>query len=93
MVVSGRSRGRGGTQHIASFTAENTATSCVSWQLRAGVSEEDPELAFFGSDREKREYNIGSTYPYAGHLHRCGIRIYLPSAYAMTIHMLCICIY
>lgn len=54
MVVSGRSRGRGGTQHIASFTAENTATSCVSWRLRAGVSEEDPELGVFGSQEECR---------------------------------------
>lgn len=53
MVVSGRSRGRGGTQHIASFTAENTATSCVSWRLRAGVSEEDPELTENGSAEEK----------------------------------------
>lgn len=43
------------------------------------------ELAFFGSDREKREYNIGSTYPYAGHLHRQSIRIYLPSAYVTPI--------
>ncbi len=85
--------GRGGTQHIASSSAGNTATSCVAGPLRAGAVPADPELAFFGSDREKREYNIGSTYPYAGHLHRCGIRIYLPSAYAMTIHMLCICIY
>ncbi len=33
------------------------------------------ELAFFGSDREKREYNIGSTYPYAGHLHILNIVI------------------
>jgi hypothetical protein len=30
MVVSGRSRGRGRTQHIASQPAENTATSCVA---------------------------------------------------------------
>ncbi len=73
--------------------ANNTAAYCVSWPLSAGRAPADPELPFFGSDREKREYNIGSTYPYAGHLHRCGIRIYLPSAYAMTIHMLCICIY
>lgn len=93
MVVSRQSRGRGETQHIASFSTENTATSCVAVPLRARVAPADPELPFFGSDREKREYNIGSTYPYAGHLHRCGIRIYLPSAYAMTIHMLCICIY
>lgn len=57
MVVSGRSRGRGGTQHIASFIAENTATSCVSWQLRAGVSEEDPELTEIGSASEKKGIN------------------------------------
>lgn len=93
MVVSGRSRGRGGTQHIASFTAENTATSCVSWQLRAGVSEEDPELAFFGSQQKKRELCIGLTYPYAPHLHRPDIRISSPSAYAASIHMLSICLY
>lgn len=57
MVVSGRSRGRGGTQHIASFTAENTATSCVSWQLRAGVSEEDPELTEIGSVWRRNDTN------------------------------------
>ena len=31
----------------------NTATSCVSGPLRAGGAESDPELPFFGSEREK----------------------------------------
>ncbi len=53
MVVSGRSRGRGRTQHIASQPAENTATSCVAGPLRAVGREEDPELVFFGSAVEK----------------------------------------
>lgn len=48
-VVSGRARGRGGTQHIASLSAENTSTSCVSGPLRGGGAESDPELVFFGS--------------------------------------------
>lgn len=54
-MVSGRSRGRGGTQHIASCAAENSATSCVAGPLRAGASEEDPGQPFFGSDRKKRQ--------------------------------------
>lgn len=49
MVVSGRSRGRGGTQHLASSSAGNTATSCVSGPQRAGGAESDPELGVFGS--------------------------------------------
>ena len=49
MVVSGRSRGRGRTQHIASHPAENTATSCVAGPQRAGGRKADPELTFFGS--------------------------------------------
>ena len=48
-VVSGRSRGRGGTQHLASSSAGNTATSCVSGPLRPGGWEEDPEPGVFGS--------------------------------------------
>ncbi|WP_411974160.1 hypothetical protein, partial [Salmonella enterica] len=39
----------GGTQHIWSLTAGNTATSCVSGPLRAGGAESDPELPFSGS--------------------------------------------
>lgn len=46
MVVSGRLRGRGGTQHIASSSADDTATSCVSGPLRAGGVPADPELLF-----------------------------------------------
>lgn len=53
MVVSRQSRGRGETQHIASFSTENTATSCVAVPLRARVAPADPELPFFGSEREK----------------------------------------
>lgn len=49
MVVSGRSRGRGRTQHIASQSAENTATSCVAGPQRAGGRKADPGLLFFGS--------------------------------------------
>lgn len=45
--------GQGGAQHIWSLTAGNTATSCVSGPLRAGGAESDPELPFFGSEREK----------------------------------------
>lgn len=52
MGVSGRSRGRGMTQHIASSAAEYTATSCVRGPLRAGGRKADPELTFFGSQEE-----------------------------------------
>lgn len=52
-MVSGRSRGRGGTQHIASSSAGNTATSCVAGPLRAGGAESDPELGVFGSQEKK----------------------------------------
>lgn len=48
-MVIGRSRGRGETQHIASYSPNNTATSCVAGPLRAGGAEADPELTFFGS--------------------------------------------
>ena len=54
MVVSGRSRGRGGTQHIASQPAENTATSCVAGPQRAGGRKADPGLPFFGSQKWRR---------------------------------------
>lgn len=54
MVVSGRSRGRGETQHIASSSADSTATYCVSSPLRAVVRKEDPELTFFGSQERGR---------------------------------------
>jgi hypothetical protein len=40
---------------------------------------------FFGSAAEKEKTSIGTTYPYAGHLHRQSIRIYLPSAYVTPI--------
>ena len=52
MMVSGRSRGRGRTQHIASQPAENTATSCVAGPQRAGGRKADPGLTFFGSQEE-----------------------------------------
>lgn len=54
MVVSRQSRGRGETQHIASFSTENTATSCVAVPLRARVAPADPELRVFGSEVERR---------------------------------------
>ena len=41
------------TPHIASQSADNTATSCVAGPLRAGAVPEDPELVFFGSAVEK----------------------------------------
>nr|QIS32050.1 hypothetical protein [Klebsiella pneumoniae] len=53
-MVSGRSRGRGGTQHIASSSAGNTATSCVSGPLRTGGRKADPEPAEIGSERERQ---------------------------------------
>ena len=49
MGVIGRSRGRGGTQHIASSSADDTATSCVAGLPGAGAVAADPELPFFGS--------------------------------------------
>lgn len=55
MGVNGRSRGRGETKHIASLSAEDTATSCVTEPLRVGASVGDPELKVFGSQEEKRE--------------------------------------
>ena len=50
MVVSGRSRGRGGTQHIASLLAGNTATSCGAGPLRAGGAPADPGPPEIGSE-------------------------------------------
>lgn len=50
MGVSGRSRGRGGTQYIASISASNTATSCVAGPLRAGGVPADPEPPEIGSE-------------------------------------------
>jgi hypothetical protein len=40
---------RGRTQHIASLSADNTATYCVAGPLRTGGAEEDPEPGVFGS--------------------------------------------
>lgn len=54
MVVSGRSRGRGRTQHIASQPAENTATSCVAGPQRAGGRKADPGLTEIGSAEKER---------------------------------------
>lgn len=55
MGVSGRSRGRGMTQHIASSAAEYTATSCVRGPLSPGEGKEDPELRVFGSSRRRKD--------------------------------------
>lgn len=63
-VVSGRSQGRGGTQHIASFAADNTTTSCVIGPQRAVGTDGDPELGVFGSAEEKRETNAGEALMY-----------------------------
>ena len=57
MVVSGRSRGRGRTQHIASQPAENTATSCVAGPQRAGGRKADPGLTEIGPASEKKGIN------------------------------------
>lgn len=54
MVMSGRSRGRGGTQHLASSSAGNTATSCVAGPLSGGGRKADPEPPEIGSEREKQ---------------------------------------
>lgn len=73
MGVIGRSRGRGGTQHIASSSADDTATSCVAGLPGAGAVAADPELVFFGSQRKRKEFRICTAYPYACHLHMLGI--------------------
>ena len=46
--AGGRGPGEG-TQHIASKTDEDTATSCVAGPLRAGEDEADPEPPEIGS--------------------------------------------
>lgn len=64
MVVSGQSRGRGGTQHIASFSTENTATSCVAVPLRARVAPADPELAENGKCGKQGRVSVSTpVYP------------------------------
>ena len=60
-MVSGRSRGRGGTQHLASYSAGNTATSCVAGPLRAGGRKADPELGVFGSQEKRRRIIAGES--------------------------------
>ena len=61
MGVSGRSRGRGMTQHIASSAAEYTATSCVRGPLSPGEGKEDPELGVFGSQEKRRRIIAGES--------------------------------
>ena len=58
-MVSGRLRGRGGTQHIGSLTSGKTATSCVAGPLCAGGVRRDPELRVFGSREERKEIVAG----------------------------------
>lgn len=53
MGGGGRSRGRGGTQHIVSSSSADTATCCVSGALRAGAVPADPGLGVFGSQEKK----------------------------------------
>lgn len=53
MGVIGRSRGRGGTQHIASSSADDTATSCVAGLPGAGAVAADPEQPEIGSARRE----------------------------------------
>ena len=61
MGGGGRSRGRGGTQHIASQSADNTATSCDAGPLRAGGVVEDPGLGVFGSQEKRRRIIAGES--------------------------------
>ena len=76
MGVIGRSRGRGGTQHIASSSADDTATSCVAGPQRAGGRKADPGLPFFGSEQNE-ESNAGIiTYPmHQIHPEKCRYKI------------------
>ena len=60
-MVSGRLRGRGGTQHIGSLTAGKTATSCVAGPLCAGGVRRDPELGVFGSQEKRRRIIAGES--------------------------------
>lgn len=55
-MVSGRSRGRGETQHIASLSAEYTATFCAAGPLRAGGGAEIRNLLF--SDLRRNEEGL-----------------------------------
>ena len=57
MGGGGRSRDRGGTQHIVSSSSADTATCCVSGALRAGAVPADPELTEIGSASEKKGIN------------------------------------
>lgn len=59
MRVSGRSRDRDETQHIASSSADGAATYCVRGRQRAGGEEADPELPFFGSLERRRRIDAG----------------------------------
>lgn len=53
-VLRDGSRGKAVTQHIASSTDDDTATSCVMGPQRAGEEEADPELTIFGSQARRR---------------------------------------
>lgn len=61
MGGGGRSRGRGGTQHIVSSSSADTATCCVSGALRAGAVPADPELGVFGSQEKRRRIIAGES--------------------------------
>lgn len=47
--------GQGGTQHIASLAADNTAASCVIGLQRAVGTDGDPELPVFGTEATRKD--------------------------------------
>ena len=53
-MVSGRSRNRKETQHIASEAAEGTTTYCVRGRRRPGALKADPTLTEIGSAEKER---------------------------------------
>lgn len=55
-VVRGRSQGRGETQHIASLSAVNTATSCVFGRCASAGLKQIRNYLFRISEVEKRNY-------------------------------------
>lgn len=51
--------------HHLAGKAINTTKYGLRRSVRIGEAEEDPELSFFGSYREKRDEGICKAYPYA----------------------------
>lgn len=48
-----RVTGQGSDTTYSAYFADDAAISCVAGPLRAGAVPADPELPFFGSEREK----------------------------------------